>query len=92
MQNFRIQKSKNKSDLERLLAFQSATRYGPIFICSSCDQKMFQNNVVELDDNIINKIKSQSLDLYDKVLANNIQEIVLHTKEGKKDPKISISA
>ena len=87
MQKTRKKQIKCKTELDRLLAFKTATRYGPIFICSSCHQKMFQNNVSILDENLTNKIKKQSIDLYHMILANNIQEIELHTKNGKKNQK-----
>ena len=56
------------SDLQRLKNFNAATRYGPIFVCSSCDQKMFQNGVCDLDDSLKRKIqeKDQKLMRMDK--------------------------
>ena len=74
-----------------MLCFQNATRYGPIFVCSSCDQKMFQNNVTKLDEKLIENIKSVNSESYDTVIANNIQEITLNTKETGNDPEILIS-
>ena len=57
MEKLRKAGNKNKTDLERLICFQIATRYGPIFVCSSCDQKMFQSNVSKLDEKLIEKIR-----------------------------------
>ena len=73
MEKLRKAQNKNKTDLERLICFQNATRYGPIFVCSGCDQKMFQSNVSKLDDNLIHKIRNIDTELYETVLANNIQ-------------------
>ena len=80
--------AKHKTDLERLLSFQKATRYGPIFVCSSCDQMMYHNGVCKLDENLTDKLKSKNIDSYNKVLADNIQEISLETSE-QKAPDIS---
>ena len=88
MNNKNRKQAKNKSDLDRLLGFQSATRYGPIFVCSSCDQMMYQNGVCKLDEALINKLKMKNIDLYNKVLANNIQEVSLQTSE-QEEPDIS---
>ena len=59
MQNLRKKQIKNKTDLDRLLAFRTATRYGAIFICSSCHQKMFANNTSILDENMKNQMKKR---------------------------------
>ena len=63
------------SELTRLLNFQSATRFGPIFVCSSCDQKMFENGVHKLSDDLKERIKAINEDIFENVLSNNIQEI-----------------
>ena len=77
-----------KSELDRLLNFQNATRYGPIFVCSSCDQRMFKNNVSKLDESVIKKLCDKNIDTYNKVLSNNLNEITIHTSKYE-EPEIS---
>ena len=78
----RKQKSrKKKSELDRLLNFQKATRFGPIFVCSSCDQKMFENNVSKLDEALKIKLQEKNIETYNKVLANNLHVIEIHTSQ-----------
>jgi peptide methionine sulfoxide reductase MsrB len=42
-------KSEKKSEFQRLEKFRDAVRYGPIFVCCCCDQKMFRNNAFKFE-------------------------------------------
>ena len=55
----KLKSNNNVSASKRLINFRRKTKYGPIFICSSCHQKLFENQVVEITDEIrdqINKV------------------------------------
>ena len=69
------EKSKFKSDLDRLVNFQKSVRFGAIFICSSCDKKMFQNNVTKLDEIVKDKLQEKNKELYNNVIRNSLEEI-----------------
>ena len=74
------------SELKRLNKFLAATRYGPIFVCSSCDQKMFQNWVCELDAPLMDKIRTKNAEVYEKVFVSGLTKVTVHTcNDGKED-------
>ena len=66
---------KKHSELARMKKFKERIRYGPIFVCSSCNQKMFQNGVCELDNKLQDKLKEKNLDAYQKVFENDLIQI-----------------
>ena len=79
-----------KSELQRLKKFRAATRYGPIFVCSSCEQKFFENGVSSIDKAIDDKLKEKNIEAYNKVFNNGLIPITINTcEEGK--PRQSIS-
>ena len=81
-----MQKSRNNlTELDRLLRFQQETRYGPIFVCSSCDQKMFQNNVCGMEKSMLEKLQQRNIETFDKVQAGNLQKIQICTQEIGKE-------
>ena len=69
---------KSNSDLKRLLKFQDSVRYGPIFVCSSCHQTMFQNSVSAFDEVQQQKIKEEHGDLFDKVFGETLIEVEIN--------------
>ena len=83
---------KKNSELGRLNKFRAATRYGPIFICSSCEQKMFENGVARMDKSLEDKIRSKNLETFNKVFDNGFIEIKVNTSEEGKtqynEPKV----
>ena len=72
------QRKQNRSELQRLKNFRSATRHGPIFVCSSCEQKMFRNGVCKLDTPLKEKLKEKNVEIYDKVFAHDLIPITIH--------------
>ena len=44
---------------ERLQKFKKAVRFGPIFICSSCHQRLFEREVVPLEESFENEINDK---------------------------------
>ena len=72
----------SNSELKRLLNFRNSTRYGPIFICSSCDQKMFQNGVLKLGKELKEKIRNKNIDVYNKALGEIIKTLEIKTNNA----------
>ena len=89
-------KFRNKnSELTRLKRFREKTRFGPLFVCSSCNQKMFQNAVCEIDTKLENKFKEKDLEIYQKVFENGfikipISVICVNNKHKHEAPKAYI--
>lgn len=52
----------------RLLKFRRSTRLGAIFICSSCHQKLFDNQVEELDQSMEENLMETDTELYVKCI------------------------
>ena len=48
----KLKSDNNVSASKRLINFRRKTKFGPIFICSSCHQKLFENQVEEITDEI----------------------------------------
>ena len=68
---------------DRLERFRRATKYGPIFVCSSCDQKLFQHEVVTLEESFeiyVNKTYDGAFTKF----VNNKVPISLLIKVGDK--------
>ena len=57
---------------ERFKRFRTATRYGPIFICSSCHQKLFEHQVISLDESFEKEINEK----YNEAFTKNVDEKV----------------
>ena len=77
----RERKSYN-SELKRLRKFLAATRYGPIFVCSSCDQKMFENWVCELDNSLTENLRAKNSAVYEKVFKYGFTNITIYKCEN----------
>ena len=58
----------NSSELNRLIKFKEAVKYGPIFTCTVCDQDMFINNVSILTEALEKNLHSKSSELCSRVL------------------------
>ena len=70
--------------MQRLKKFQDATRYGPIFVCSSCEQKMFYSWVCEIDEDLRRVIIEKNLDTFNKVFRKGFIEVVVRNIEDGK--------
>ena len=71
MQTIRNEK---RSEFQRLKRFRDAVRYGPIFVCCCCDQKMFRNNAFKFEKNMQDKLKEKSFETYEKLFPNNLED------------------
>ena len=66
---------KGKSDDKKaLIRFKNATRHGPIFVCSCCYTRQFQENTLKLNK-AKNKIKPE---IYQKCIPDG-QEVTVKT-------------
>ena len=61
-----------KKGITRIKKFQDSVRYGPIFICTVCEQDMFINNVSIITKDLENKIKEFSCELFQATLDKKI--------------------
>ena len=70
-------KSKLKSDAnvderERIMNFKKATLFGPIFICSCCKRRLFENGVIKIKANFQTKIETKQPGLYEKCIRRHV--------------------
>ena len=49
-------KKANVNDRERIYNFKRAVLFGPIFICSCCKRRLFENSIMKITDNLRTKI------------------------------------
>ena len=65
----------NAGALERLIKFRHAVKYGAIFICSSCHQRLFENGVSLITSKFKEGIENKTPGLYRKSTEEIIQFI-----------------
>ena len=75
-------KISEKNEIDRLIAFNESVRYGPIFICSSCEQTRFEKAVVSLDDSLKDRIWN-SCEEKDSALFSKVFEEKLSSEDFK---------
>ena len=75
-----IQKEKIGSK-ERLKRFREKTQYGPIFVCSSCHQKLFEHEVVQLEKTFQDEVNRTYDGASEKYIDHKVP-ISLFIKEG----------
>ena len=88
----RMLKLRNRnSEFQRLKNFQASARYGPIFCCNSCEQKMFRNGVCELDNTLIEKLMAKNNETYNEVFKHGLKKVPLnvfdHENPKNEEPK-----
>ena len=66
---------------ERLQRFRRATRYGPIFVCSSCHQKLFEHEVVPLEQSFQDEVNENHDGAFSMYVDEKV-EISFIIKEG----------
>ena len=75
-----------RNEIDRIKAFKEDVRYGPIFICSTCEQTLFKKAVVQVDEGLLQNIeiafakkKKESFDqvIGSKLLAENLVEVCI---------------
>ena len=63
------------SHLERLKYFKNAIKFGAIFICSCCNQRLFQNAVTVITENFRQSIEAKKMGLYNLAVEEIEQSI-----------------
>ena len=65
--------NKNISACKRLQNFRRRVQFGPIFICSCCHQKLFDNQVEEITDGIREKIDKADPGIREECIDEELQ-------------------
>ena len=73
----------NCGRIERLKKFRNALKYGAIFFCISCNQRMFENGVTTVTAKFKETGDSKTIGLYDDCVTEEDQDI-----NGKKSSYI----
>ena len=63
----------NAGALERLIKFKHAVKYGAIFICSSCHQRLFENGVSSITSKFKEDLKKKNPGLFRESTEEIIQ-------------------
>ena len=66
--------------IQRLMNFKRAVKYGAIFVCSSCHQRMFENGVSAITEQFREDVEKKKIGLFNECIPD---ELVLHI-HGKK--------
>ena len=68
----RAKSDRNISAKRRIQRFKKKVQFGPIFVCSCCHQKLFQNQVEELTDKLKAEIDKVHPDIRTKYVDDDI--------------------
>ena len=82
-ESWRIKKLKNVGSWKRLCNFRRATKYGPIFVCSSCHQKLFEHEVVILEKIFENEINKKYDGAFSKYVDEKIPVCIFINEKNK---------
>ena len=64
----REQKFANFTDIDRIRNFNRANIFGPIFICSCCKRRLFENGVSKITGDMKNKVNEKKDKLYESTI------------------------
>ena len=73
---------KNVGSYDRLQRFKRATRYGPIFVCSSCHQKLFEYEVVQLEQSLEDEVNENHDGAFSKYVDEKIPVCIVIKEKG----------
>ena len=73
----RMMMKENVGSIERLIKFRQAVKFGAIFICSSCHQRLYENGVSLLTSKFKEDVVSKAPGLYEEC----IEEITQYMKK-----------
>ena len=62
------QKYANFTDIDRVRNFNRANIFGPIFICSCCKRRLFENGVSKITDDMKKKVNEKNNQLYESTI------------------------
>ena len=81
-EDMRLQKQKcrdnenvNCGRPERLKKFRNAVKYGAIFVCISCEQRLFENGVTTVTEHFRQSVNSKRTGLFEECVTEQDQEI-----------------
>jgi len=72
VETFRMKRNANFNDRNRIERFQRANLLGPIFICSCCKRRLFENSVIKLTSDVRQKIDDKNANLLRLCLQREI--------------------
>ena len=77
----RLRQKQNWGRIQRLISFRKAVRYGAIFVCSSCHQRMFENGVSAVTTKFKEEVEKKKSGHFDECIA---EELILeiHGKQS----------
>ena len=71
-----------------MLKFRRKVKYGPIFVCSCCHQKLFENQVEVITEEIRNKIDDADPGIREECV---VEEIMVDLGRNNNDNKVENS-
>ena len=71
-QDYRLNQKANCGRIQRLIKFKRAVRYGAIFVCSSCHQRVFENGVSATTDKFKQEIEVKKAGLFEECIETEI--------------------
>ena len=78
------QKKQNVDETTRLNNFNKAVLFGPIFICSCCKRKLYENGVTKINDEFKEKVNKKKSNLYmNSIPSSEFVNIVVNGKDDK---------
>ena len=77
---FRLRQKKTWGRLKRLISFRRAVQYGAIFVCSSCNQRLFENGVTAITEKFKEEVTKKRPGLFQECID---KEEIIHI-HGKK--------
>ena len=73
IKNSRRKTNQLKDSDDRVKLFKKAVKYGPIFICCSCDQLMFENGVSVFDEETKQKIEEKFKERFSEIFRDTLE-------------------
>ena len=71
----------NITDKESIQRFNRANLFGPIFICSCCKRRLFENGVSKITNDLKRKIEEKKQGLYEVAIkSENLVTVNLNSK------------
>ena len=83
VRNFRVKTRKNTDSRTRIGNFNEAVLFGPIFICSCCSRKLFENGVTKITPKFKKACDEKNPKFYSSCIEKDI--LVPITFNGKSD-------
>ena len=69
MQKYKKESNDRIDDRTRVMNFKKATLFGPIFICSCCKRRLYENGVTKITPELKQKFESKNKQIYNKCIV-----------------------